>query len=360
MGKPQEHGRDFGFKYSHFGKDTKGHDVKACGDTTGKYVFWDASADTLYVVGTLSLDGTFNADNIALADSETFTFGTGSDVVVQWDGTNLIVAAAADDSLIEIGDASATQKSFDVKLYGNESNGASYIYFDASANLAYTTGIDLQFKDSDYLVFGTGAGAAGDVSILWDGTNLIINAVADDTLIEIGDSAATQLSFDLKWYGNEANGASYLYADASANLIYTTGVDLQFKDNDYLVFGTGAGAAGDISIVWNATKLLMASVAASSDFDIGAAGNVINTTQHGTITVGVDDTGYDVKFFGATTGKYMLWDESADKLIIVGSADLGDTCEANAYTVGGVAGVDFGPGAVTSITIVKGIVTACS
>ena len=38
-----------------------------------------------------------------------------------------------------------------------------------------------------------------------------------------------------------------------------------------------------------------------------------------TVTVGVDDTGYDVKFFGATTGKYMLWDESADSLLVVGT-----------------------------------------
>jgi len=321
-----KHGRNFGMKASHFGKDTFGHDVKAFGDTTGKYVMWDASANTFYVVGTLSLDGTFNADNIALIDAETLTFGTGSDVVMQWDGTNMIIAAAADDSLIEFGDAGTTQK-----------------------------------------------------------------------------------SFDLKWYGNGASGADYLYFDASANLIYTTGVDLQFKDNDYLVFGSGAGATGDINITWNATNLVMASVAAASGFIVGAAGKVINTTQHGTITVGVDDTGYDVKFFGATagkyfyweeaedkltiagaflvagnsqltgtvtvgvddtghdvkffgasTGKYMLWDESADKLIVVGTSDLGTSCEADAYTVGGVAGVDFGPGAPASITIVKGIVTACS
>ena len=39
----------------------------------------------------------------------------------------------------------------------------------------------------------------------------------------------------------------------------------------------------------------------------------------GTITVGVDDTGYDVKFFGATASSYMLWDESADDLILAGS-----------------------------------------
>jgi hypothetical protein len=42
----------------------------------------------------------------------------------------------------------------------------------------------------------------------------------------------------------------------------------------------------------------------------------------GTLTVGVDDTGHDVKFFGATSGAYMLWDESADDLKLVGAAGL--------------------------------------
>ena len=45
-----------------------------------------------------------------------------------------------------------------------------------------------------------------------------------------------------------------------------------------------------------------------------------NTQQTGTFTVGVDDTGHDVKFFGATSGSYMLWDESADDLVIVGGS----------------------------------------
>jgi hypothetical protein len=37
-------------------------------------------------------------------------------------------------------------------------------------------------------------------------------------------------------------------------------------------------------------------------------------TFTGPITVGVDDTGYDVKFFGATSGEYCLWDESEGEL----------------------------------------------
>ena len=42
--------------------------------------------------------------------------------------------------------------------------------------------------------------------------------------------------------------------------------------------------------------------------------NGTTTTINSTIQVGVDDTGHDVKFFGATSGRYLLWDESANTL----------------------------------------------
>ena len=41
-----------------------------------------------------------------------------------------------------------------------------------------------------------------------------------------------------------------------------------------------------------------------------------------TLTVGVDDTGHDVKFFGATSGRYLLWDESADSLHLTDNTKL--------------------------------------
>ena len=45
-------------------------------------------------------------------------------------------------------------------------------------------------------------------------------------------------------------------------------------------------------------------------------------TFTGTVTVGVDDTGKDVKFFGASAGAYLEWDQSEDQLRILGpSAD---------------------------------------
>ena len=41
------------------------------------------------------------------------------------------------------------------------------------------------------------------------------------------------------------------------------------------------------------------------------------TQLNSTLTVGVDDTGYDVKFFGNTASNYMLWDTSEDALHLV-------------------------------------------
>ena len=45
-------------------------------------------------------------------------------------------------------------------------------------------------------------------------------------------------------------------------------------------------------------------------------------THKGTLTVGVDDTGHDVVFYGATSGKSWVWDESEDKMTVNGTTEL--------------------------------------
>jgi hypothetical protein len=47
-----------------------------------------------------------------------------------------------------------------------------------------------------------------------------------------------------------------------------------------------------------------------------------NQTHSGTVTVGANTDGYDVKLFGNASGAYMLWDESEDDLKLVGAAGL--------------------------------------
>ena len=66
---------------------------------------------------------------------------------------------------------------------------------------------------------------------------------------------------------------------------------------------------------------------ATNNFDIDEGTMYVNTSAdtvgigttnpaskldvQGTMQVGVNDTGHDVKFFGATAGAYLEWDESA-------------------------------------------------
>ena len=49
----------------------------------------------------------------------------------------------------------------------------------------------------------------------------------------------------------------------------------------------------------------------------------------GTVTVGVDGTGHDVTFYGDTASSYMLWDESADSLLLnAATLDLNGTADS--------------------------------
>lgn len=72
-------------------------------------------------------------------------------------------------------------------------------------------------------------------------------------------------------------------------------------------------------------------VVVDANKDIGSFRNVAQT---GTLTVGVNDTGADVKFFGATAGKYWLWDESADLMNVVGGAAFGGNTTFGANDAG--------------------------
>jgi len=87
--------------------------------------------------------------------------------------------------------------------------------------------------------------------------------------------------------------------------------------------------------------------------DTGIASHQI----HNTLTVGIDDTGYDVKFFGATSGSYALWDESADSLLLTDSTPLkiGDSQDLTLYHDGSNSYITNAVGALKVATETSGI-----
>jgi len=102
---------------------------------------------------------------------------------------------------------------------------------------------------------------------------------------------------------------------------------VQFRDASIYI---NSSADGQLDIVADTEiQIATATVDLNGNLDVSGTALVTGTldvdgaTQlDSTLTVGVNDTGHDVKFFGATSGSYMLWDESADDLILGGAAGL--------------------------------------
>ena len=164
----------------------------------------------------------------------------------------------------------------DVKFFG--ATAGSYMLWDES-------GDDLLMTGSSRLAIG-GPTTYGVISINIDneGTNLV----------RLGGTSKTS--------GTMAYISRNLPSASTDTAVVRLRQDHTGDDQDTLIVEQdGSG------------KILNLKDGGSTVFDVADGGAV---TTIGTLTVGVDDTGHDVKYFGATSGSYMLWDESADRAVI--------------------------------------------
>jgi hypothetical protein len=149
-----------------------------------------------------------------------------------------------------------------------------------------------------------------------------------DTLAEIlaigNTTGATDIAVDSAQKVQFRDAAIYINSSVDGQLDIVADTEIQIAATTVDLNG-----ALDVSGTLGVTGVLTAtSLDISGDIDVDGTTNldvvdIDGATQiDATVTVGIDDTGYDVKFFGATAGAYMLWDESADDLILGGAAGL--------------------------------------
>jgi len=138
---------------------------------------------------------------------------------------------------------------------------------------------------------------------------------------------------------NLAANVKKLMLDDGVSKEITSTANNSTNESTFLTFVDGAtGAQGietDTGLTYNpssglitATSLAAATLDISGNVDIDGTSNLDVVDIDGavqvdaTVTVGVDDTGYDVKFFGDAASAFMQWDASADDLILGGAAGL--------------------------------------
>ena len=86
---------------------------------------------------------------------------------------------------------------------------------------------------------------------------------------------------------------------------------------------TFSSSVNSTELVFSANKTGTAAermrVAADGKVGINESAPASRLHVEGTVQVGKDDAGYDVKFFGDTASKFMLWDTSEDNLTVAGT-----------------------------------------
>ena len=286
----------------------------------------------------LLFQGTYNAGR----DLE---IPAGVDMVVKFDGGGASAANVTDvyNNLkvtgLVAGTADINGGTVDGTVIGGASAAAltaTTVVANTSVNIAGDGATVTGIKDEDNMASNSATKLA---------TQQSIKAYVDsqvgtvDTLAEILANGNETGSNDIDVDGAQKvafrDSAIYIHSSTDGQLDIVADTEIQIAATTIDINGAIV-ASGDIAA---------ASLDISGNVDIDGVLNVDAIDIDGavqldnTLTVGVDDTGYDVKFYGATGGAYMLWDQSADDLILAGAAGLS---VAGASTLTGVVTANAG------------------
>ena len=218
-----------------------------------------------------------------------------------------------------------------------------FLVLDSSGNVDYRTG--------SQVLSDIGGGTGGMTSFILedeDGTEVTISNAKEVKIIGSGvttnwtdvdngtdgDPYDLTITVDTAQTGIESvyNASLKLGRDADNLVDFATtdnkiifrveGVDeVELVQNALSPITSDGVSLGTSSLMWSDLFVANGSVINFNNGDVllTHSSNLITVTGGG-LVVGVDDTGHDVKFFGASAGAYMEWDESADQLRIMGAS----------------------------------------
>ena len=259
-------------------------DTSITSDTDDTIHFKIGGSDEITITGTALSPSTSDGNalgtsalewsDLFLADGAVINFGDDQDV-----------------SLTHVADTGLLLSSTDQLQFGDS---GTYIHQSADGVLDLVSDTEIEINATTIDVNGN-----LDVS----GTIVGAGALTAATSITVGSAVLTEAELET------LDGVTVGTAIASKVVTTDANIDTTGQRN-LTITGELDAATGDFS----------------GDVDIDGTANLDTVDIDGatqidaTVTVGVDDTGYDVKFFGATSGAHLLWDESVDDLILAGAA----------------------------------------
>ena len=312
----------------------KGVDFAVMGDTSGKYMWWDASADQLNILGTIDITGTANLDAVDI------------DGAVQIDGTVSVGVDGTGKDVTFFGDTA------DRKMLWDESEDKLYVY---SASSAYTwlNGNDIHFDGAGFNTIDASTQLQFDIdanlkALLSSGGLLVVSPFTVGTTTE---------GYDVNIYGTDSgkifwdqstpeleitkalvdmNLADHAFdldtTSGSISMSTTTGgMTLETTDNSALTINS-ASTSSSAAIDINAT---------AGGIDVDAANTIAIDTSSGTIDIGTAAT--TAISIGNTTSEVTV----NDNLKVNGSLSVAQFAEAT---------TDDGTTAISAANIARKII----
>ena len=334
-----------------FGADGAAPDVTFFTETASSFIMIDEDLDCLVL----------DAADIAIGDGDEILFGDalGTGDFTISDATDVLTIDNVVDGTgtVSLGTSGA---GIDVTFHGDA--GSATMLWDENANtngaLVFNAA-DIEMGDSDFIQFGDGgdwymtSGTAATLDIIPGSTatgvcyvNIGADAAGAD-LVLFGDTASHTSYWDASadewihgvngdgvdttWYGDTAS-AEFMWDTSADRLLFAGGANISLNDDVELLVGTGTAGAGDFQIYGTSTPAMIISAIADDtilrigDGTVGTDFLIDNTSTAGADIFfddsgelwkfGADNFGVDVGFYGDTAGDFILFDESADELIV--------------------------------------------
>ena len=245
--------------------------------------------------------------------STSHTVDTSGDIVLDADGGDIFFKDAGTTF------GSATNTSGDLII---KSGTTTALTFDgANATFAGTVTIgSAEISEAELEILDGANVTTTELNLIDGGTSRGTTAVASGDGILINDAGTMAMT-------NVDTVSTYFASHnvGGGNIVTTGALDSGSITSGFGTIDTGASAITTTGLISGGSldidNVLIngTTIGHTDDTDLLTLADGALTAK-GTITVGVDNTGHDVKFFGASAGAYMEWDESADQLRIVGAS----------------------------------------